>query len=128
MNDATAPQQQQDDDDAKPFDPAAEEMDGMTGMTNAPHQNHQSYDTSEMDRTPVHMKDDGWVNPSLINLQQQSISVRAIYNDSQVAVPIILGPRLHWNYDAAMNIRNVCAGYRRGLHQIYPMWWKMVEE
>lgn len=47
------PQQQQDDDEAKPFDPAAEEMDGMT---NAP---HQSYDTSEMDRTPVHMKDDG---------------------------------------------------------------------
>jgi hypothetical protein len=60
MNDATAPQQQQDDDDAKPFDPAAEEMDGMTGMANnAPHQSHQSYDTSEMDRTPVHMKDDG---------------------------------------------------------------------
>jgi hypothetical protein len=58
-NDTVAPpqqqQQQQDDDDAKPFDPAAEEMDGMT---NAP---HQSYDTSEMDRTPVHMKDDGWV-------------------------------------------------------------------
>lgn len=52
-NDTVAPQQQQDDDEAKPFDPAAEEMDGMT---NAP---HQSYDTSEMDRTPVHMKDDG---------------------------------------------------------------------
>lgn len=52
-NDAIAPQQQQDDEDAKPFDPAAEEMDGMT---NAP---HQSYDISEMDRTPVHMKDDG---------------------------------------------------------------------
>ena len=54
MNDTAAPQQQQqDDDDAKPFDPAAEEMDGMT---NAP---HQGYDMSEMDRTPVHMKDDG---------------------------------------------------------------------
>ena len=56
VNDTAAPQQQQqqqDDDDAKPFDPAAEEMDGMT---NAP---HPSYDTSEMDRTPVYMKDDG---------------------------------------------------------------------
>lgn len=54
-NDTAAPQQQQqqDDDDAKPFDPAAEEMDGMT---NTP---HQSYDTTEIDRTPVHMKDDG---------------------------------------------------------------------
>ena len=54
-NDTAAPhqQQQQDDDDAKPFDPSAEEMDGMT---NAPQPN---YDTSEMDRTPVHMKDDG---------------------------------------------------------------------
>jgi hypothetical protein len=34
-------------------------------MTNAPHQNHQnhqnhqSYETQEVDRTPVHMKDDG---------------------------------------------------------------------
>jgi hypothetical protein len=57
MNDATAPQQpqQQDDDEAKPFDPAAEDMDGMT---NAPHQ-HQSYEHTDMDRTPVHMKDDG---------------------------------------------------------------------
>lgn len=55
-NDTSAPQQQQqhDDDDAKPFDPSAEDMDGMT---NAPQQ--PSYDTSEMDRTPVHMKDDG---------------------------------------------------------------------
>lgn len=54
-NDTAAPQQQQqqDDDDAKPFDPSAEEMDGVT---NAP---QPSYDTSEMDRTPVHMKDDG---------------------------------------------------------------------
>ena len=54
-NDTAAPQQQQqqDDDDAKPYDPSAEEMDGMT---NAP---QPSYDTSEMDRTPVHMKDDG---------------------------------------------------------------------
>lgn len=55
VNDTAAPHQQQhqDDDDAKPFDPSAEDMDGMT---NAP---QQSYDTSEMDRTPVHMKDDG---------------------------------------------------------------------
>jgi hypothetical protein len=45
--------QQQDDDEAKPFDPSTEEMDGMT---NAP---HQSYETQEVDRTPVHMKDDG---------------------------------------------------------------------
>lgn len=54
--DAAAPQQQQpqhDDEDAKPFDPSAEDMDGVT---NAP---QQSYDTSEIDRTPVHMKDDG---------------------------------------------------------------------
>jgi len=56
-NDTSAPQQQQqrqDDDDARPFDPSAEDMDGVT---NAPQQ--PSYDTSEMDRTPVHMKDDG---------------------------------------------------------------------
>lgn len=52
-NDTAAPQQQQDDDDAKPFDPSAEEMDGMNS---APQQN---YDMQEVDRTPVHMKDDG---------------------------------------------------------------------
>ena len=45
--------QQQDDDEAKPFDPSTEEMDVTT---NAP---HQSYETQEVDRTPVHMKDDG---------------------------------------------------------------------
>ena len=54
--DAPASQQQQtqeDDDDAKPFDPSAEEMDGVT---NAPTAN---YEAAEVDRTPVHMKDDG---------------------------------------------------------------------
>jgi hypothetical protein len=60
--DESAPQQQQqqqqnyqrqDDDEAKPFDPSTEEMDTMT---NAP---HQSYEAQEVDRTPVHMKDDG---------------------------------------------------------------------
>lgn len=54
--DAPAPQQQQaqpDDDDAKPFDPSAEDMDGVT---NAPAMN---YEAAEVDRTPVHMKDDG---------------------------------------------------------------------
>ena len=45
--------QQQDDDEAKPFDPSTEEMDTMT------HAPHQSYETQEVDRTPVHMKDDG---------------------------------------------------------------------
>lgn len=51
-NDASATQQD-DDDEAKPFDPSAEDMDGAA--TAAP----PAYDTLEVDRTPVHMKDDG---------------------------------------------------------------------
>jgi hypothetical protein len=50
--DESAPQQQQQQ-NYQPFDPSTEEMDTMT---NAP---HQSYETQEVDRTPVHMKDDG---------------------------------------------------------------------
>jgi len=61
VTDESAPQQQQqqqnyqqqDDDEAKPFDPSTEEMDTMT------HAPHQTYETQEVDRTPVHMKDDG---------------------------------------------------------------------
>lgn len=54
VSDTAAPQQQQqDDDEAKPFDPSAEDMDGVHNMP------HQSYDMQEVDRTPVHMKDDG---------------------------------------------------------------------
>ncbi|KAM0721020.1 hypothetical protein Q7P37_003305 [Cladosporium fusiforme] len=51
-NDAPAPQQE-DDDEAKPFDPSAEDMDGVANTAPA------NYDTQEVDRTPVHMKDDG---------------------------------------------------------------------
>lgn len=53
VSDTTAPQQQQDDDEAKPFDPSAEDMDGEHNMP------QQNYDMQEVDRTPVHMKDDG---------------------------------------------------------------------